>query len=175
MRKYFLISLFFAPIILFAQSKGLPEERFVLWKVWSSDSSALKNLGYGDYVFSDQDTVVLQGSDTDTLTFNTAQARGYFNVWVIADTANFPVGGESHNHTLGATDSLTLAYRPKLEPNQRTGNPASSLNYLHNLDWNAEDAYYESITPPLAEYLEFYISHFGEGDTSAVIIQVIWQ
>jgi hypothetical protein len=173
--KRLLISLFaFAlPGVMIAQK--LPSEQFVLWKVWSSDSSALKNLGYGDFVFSDRDTVVLEGSDSDTVLFEISHARGYFNVWIIPDTANFPVQGTSHDHALGETDSLTLTYKPKLQSALATANPGIDLKYLNELDWNAEKVYYEAITPPLAKYLEFYISHTGSGDTSAVIIELQWQ
>jgi hypothetical protein len=161
------------PLALIAQI--LPSEQLVLYKVWSSDSSALKNLGYGDYVFSQCDTVVLEGSDTDTLEFYLPDSRGYFIAWLIPDTANFRVGGISHNHLIGQTDSLTLSYRPKMRLNQTTANPAIQMDYLKNLDWEAEQAYYETFTPPLSQYLEFYLQHTGTGDTSAVILEIHWQ
>ncbi|NQS97368.1 MAG: hypothetical protein HQ591_02840 [candidate division Zixibacteria bacterium] len=167
----FLIAMTF-PVMLFAQ---MPSEQYILWKVWADDSTALKNLGYGDYMFSDRDTVILMGSDTDTVLFNIAHPRGYFNVWIIADTANFKVGDTDYDHSIGETDSLTLTYRPKLRSDIDTGNSDTNLSTLNNLDWSAENGYYESITPPLAEYLEFYISHTGAGDTSAVIIEIQWQ
>ena len=174
MKKAILMLIIIAlPCWLFAQVP--PSEQLVLWKVWSSDSTALKNLGYGDYVFTSRDTVVLFGSDTDTVLFNISHPRGYFNVWVIPDTANFTVSGVEHDHTMGASDSLTLTYKPKMSASQDTGNDATALSYLKNLDWSAEKAYYESITPSLTEYLEFYISHTGSTDTSAVIIEIQWQ
>lgn len=162
------------PAILAAQ--GMPSEQFILWKVWSSDSTALKNLGYGDCIFSARDTVVLKGSDTDTVLFDLSNSRGYFNVWVIPDTANFSVGGTDYNHqAIGATDSLTLSYRPGMKAGIVAANPAIELEYINNLDWEPENAYYETLTPPLTEHLEFYINHTGEADTSVVIIEIQWQ
>jgi len=173
MKKLFLIILFVIPAVIFAQ--GMPSEQFVLYKVWAADSSALKNLGYGEYVFSSRDTVVLEGSDMDTVVFQVSNPRGYFNVWVTPDTANFNVNGSAHNHSIGTTDSLSVGYKPKLSAGGDTKNVAVALNYLSNLDWGVEGNYYESITPPLAEYLEFYIQHTGTADTSAVIIELLWQ
>lgn len=173
MKKLLLIIMFIIPALIFAQ--GMPSEQFVLYKVWSSDSTALKNLGYGDYVFSSRDTVVLEGSDVDTVVFQVNHPRGYFNVWITPDTANFNVDGSAHAHAIGTTDSLSVAYKPKLSSAGETMNAAVTCSYLINLDWEAESNYYESVTPPLAEYLEFYIQHTGTADTSAVIIELLWQ
>ena len=173
MKKLFLIILFVIPAVISAQ--GMPSEQFVLYKVWAADSSALKNLGYGEYVFSSRDTVMLEGSDTDTVVFAVPNPRGYFNVWITPDTANFNVDGYAHDHAIGTTDSLSIAYKPKLSSGGGTYNEAVALEYLNTLDWEPEGNYYESITPPLTEYLEFYIQHTGAADTSAVIIQLIWQ
>ena len=153
----------------------LPSEQLVLWKVWTADSAALMNQGYGDYVFSARDTVVLEGSDFDTVTFNIADARGYFTVWVIPDTANFPTAEGGHDHEIGETDSLSLSYTLGLNDSVTASNPVIELEYIKNLDWDAEGAYYESIVPPVSEYLQFYIEHSGETDTSAVIIELQWQ
>jgi|GEM_PF-2540123 len=173
MKKLLILLLLTIPFLAFPQR--MPSEQFVLYKVWSSDSTALKNLGWGDHIFSDADTVILQGSDTDTVVFRTVNPRGFFTVWITADTANFTIDGEEHNHSVGDSDSLSLSYKPKLSSVSTTGNPAVSLEYLQNLDWTAERDYYESIAPPLGEYLEFYLQHTGESDTSAVIIKLLWQ
>jgi len=173
MKKIFIIIMIVIPAVIFAQ--GMPSEQFVLYKVWAADSSALKNLGYGEYVFSSRDTVVLEGFDMDTVVFQVSNPRGYFNVWVTPDTANFNVNGSAHNHSIGTTDSLSIAYKPKLSSGSGTYNVAVALEYLKTLDWEPEGNYYESITPPLTEYLEFYIQHTGAADTSAVIIELIWQ
>ena len=160
----------FLPALAYAQS--LPSEQFVLYKVWSSDSTALKNLGYGDYIFSARDTVVLEGSDTDTVRFSIPNSRGFFTIWISPDTANFPVESEEHQHQIGETDSLTVSCRPGNDSMGETGNPATALQFLLNLDWDAEKAYYESLAPPVSDYLDLYISHTGAGDTSAVIIEI---
>ncbi len=160
------------PILVSAQ---MPSQQYVLWKVWSDDSTSLKTLGTGNYVFSDRDTVVLEGSDTDTLSFDVPNCRGYFTLWFIPDTANFPVGGTSHDHLIGDTDSTSISYNIGLDSNIKAANPAIQLTYIKNFDWDAEGAYYESIEPPLSEYFEFYISHTGDADTSAVIIEIQWQ
>ena len=160
-------------MLTFAQ--GMPSQQFVLYKVWTSDSAALKNLGYGDYVFSSRDTVVLEGSDTDTVVFAVTNPRGYFNIWITPDTANFSISGVEYDHAIGTSDSLSVGYRPKLSASGTTGNPVTDLTYFDELDWDAETDYYESVTPPIAEYLEFYISHTGTADTSAVIIKILWQ
>ncbi len=161
------------PGLLFAQT--MPSEQFVLWKVWSSDSAALKNLGYGDNTFSLRDTVVLEGSDTDTVTIAVSDARGYFSVWLVPDTANFEVDGEQLNHQIGDSDSLSLSYRPKVALDYAVGNDSTQLDFLNQLDWEAEKAYYESFYPALSDSLVFYITHTGETDTSAVIIEIKWQ
>ena len=153
----------------------LPSQQYVMWKVWAADSSSLKVLEYGNTVFSDRDTVVLEGSDTDTLSFNIDNSRGFFTIWVIPDTANFPVGGASHDHTIGSLDSLSVTYNIGMAENTIAANSAKQLSYIKYLDWDSEKAYYETIEPPLAEYFEFYISHTGEADTSAVIIEIQWQ
>lgn len=173
MKLQFIIFLFLFPVLLLAQ--GMPSEQFVLYKVWASDSTALKNLGYGEYIFSSSDTVVLEGSDVDTVVFTIVNPRGFFNVWITPDTANFAVDGSSHDHAIGTTDSLSLSYRPKLTASGTTGNAAVSLDFVDYLDWNAEENYYESLEPPVCEYLEFYIEHTGVSDTSAVIIEIKWQ
>ena len=171
--KKWLLLLILCPII--ANAQRMPSEQFVLYKVWSADSTSLKNLGWGDYVFSSADTVVLVGTEIDTVVFNIPHPRGFFTVWITADTANFPVGSENYDYLIGETDSLTVSFNPKLTASSDTKNPASALNYLRNLDWDAEANYYETIEPPLAEYLEFYLQHTGDSDTSAVIIKLLWQ
>ncbi|MBC8204799.1 hypothetical protein ISS30_01720 [bacterium] len=173
MKRLLLIIMMMLPIIALGQ--GMPSEQFVLYKVWSSDSSALQQLGRGDYIFSDSDTVVLEGTDMDTIIFGIPNPKGYFCLWVIPDTANFTVDGQAHNHAIGQTDSLTVRYRPMMNSSVTAVNPLSYLSYIANLDWDAESAYYESITPPLCQYLKFYISHSGVSDTSAVILQLHWQ
>lgn len=173
LKKILLTLTLLFPILCGGQ--GMPSEQFVLYKVWADDSTALKNLGCGDYIFSEKDTVILEGSDTDTVLFQISNPRGYFSLWVTGDTANFTIDGISHNHSLGASDSLSVSYRPKTGADTSVGNPATALNYIKNLDWDVEKTYYETITPPLAEYLEFYIAHTGTGDTSAVIIELLRQ
>lgn len=170
-----LIFLLFLILPAIAIGQAMPSEQFVLWKVWSSDSTALKQLGRGDYVFSDTDTIVLEGSDTDTVIFHMENPRGYFCMWVIPDTANFPVDEGQHSHTIGQTDSLSISYRPMMNQSVTAANSAENFSYINNLDWEAESAYYEIFEPPLCQYLKFYISHTGEADTSAVILQLHWQ
>ena len=169
--QFLLISL----LLPLTASAQLPTQQFVLWKVWADDSTSLKVLEYGNTVFSDRDTVVLEGSDTDTVTFNTPNPRGFFTIWIKADTANFAVGGVSFDHEIGQTDSLSVLYNIGMRENNIAANPVMELSYIKNLNWDVEQAYYESIEPALSEYLEFYISHTGESDTSAVIIEIQWQ
>lgn len=153
----------------------MPSEQYVLWSVWAADSSALMVMGWGDYVNSDADTVILEGSDIDTVIFAIPNARGYFNVWVTPDTANFTISGVEYDHEIGTSDSLNVSYRPKLSSTGTTGNDATELTFFDELDWASETDYYESVCPPCCEYLEFYIEHTGTADTSAVIIQLYWQ
>jgi len=173
--KHFLLTLALLTLTFSATLAQIPSEQFVLWKVWSADSAALKNQGYGDFTFSSRDTVILEGSDCDTVLFPLGDAKGIFTLWVIPDTANFPTAEGGHNHILGESDSLSLSYRPCLDSTKPAANPVSELQYLKFLDWEAEKAYYETISPPLSEYLQFYLEHTGAGDTSAVIIELLWQ
>jgi len=154
--------------------------------VWDPDSGAvflargylgrgLATIGRGVYISTERDTIILEGSDTDTVRFNIPHACGFFTLWIMSDTANFAIKGVTHNHQLGASDSLTVRYQPGNSALGWTGNSPSVLSFIKELDWEAEKAYYESLAPPVASYLDFYITHTGEGDTSAVIIELKWQ
>ncbi len=173
MKNLMIFILIILPIAVFAQ--GMPSQQFILYTVWSPDSTALMQIGRGDYVYCYIDTVVLQGTDTDTVLVYLPNPRGYFNLWIIPDTANFCIGGVEHNHILGETDSLSISYKPKFDSTAVTGNPPTCLQFLKDREWIAENAYYETFEPPLCQYLEFYLTHNGITDTSAVILKLLWQ
>jgi len=177
MNKLSLMIILLMTLALFSpvQAQYMPSEQYVLYMVWADDSTALMQRGWGDYVNSDADTVVLAGTDIDTVIFAVPNPRGYFNIWITPDTANFTIAGVEYDHAIGTSDSLTIGYRPKLSSTGTTGNAVTELTFLDELDWTAEVDYYESVMPAMAEYLEFYIGHTGTADTSAVIIQILWQ